>query len=106
MEDLNVTHSPSLSVSQTDPAPQTTTWILHNATYPVPIADESVNFGLLGVSVIAVFVMILLMMVMVLRYIAHQKGTYYTNEEDLAFKSDPEVQDVSESLEDPEEEEP
>jgi len=47
--------------------------------------------------------MILLMMVMVLRYIAHQKGTYYTNEEDLAFKSDPEVQDVSESLEDPEE---
>lgn len=46
--------------------------------------------------------MILLMMVMVLRYIAHQKGTYYTNEEDLAFKSDPEVQDVSESPEDPE----
>lgn len=47
--------------------------------------------------------MILLMMVMVLRYIAHQKGTYYTNEEDLAFKSDPEEQDVSESPEDPEE---
>lgn len=101
-----MTDSPSLSISRTDPAPQTTTWILHNVTYAAPIADESVHLIILGVSVIAVFVMILLMMVMVLRYIAHQKGTYYTNEEDLAFKSDPEEQDVSESPEDPEEEEP
>ncbi|KAK7126691.1 hypothetical protein R3I94_018015 [Phoxinus phoxinus] len=106
MEDLNVTHSPSLSINPTDPAPQDTTWILHNATYAAPIADESVHLIIAGVSLIAVFVMILLMMVIVLRYIAHQKGTYYTNEEDIAFKSDPEVEDVSESPEDPEEEEP
>lgn len=34
---------------------------------------------------------------------AHQKGTYYTHEESLAFKSDPEVQEVTEDPEDPEE---
>lgn len=46
--------------------------------------------------------MILIMMIVVLRYIAHQKGSYYTHEEALVFKSDPEVQ-VPESPEDPEE---
>ncbi len=33
---------------------------------------------------------------------AHQKGTYYTQEENLAFKSDPEMQEVTDDLEDPE----
>lgn len=47
--------------------------------------------------------MILLMMIVVLRYHYHQKGSYYTHEEALVFKSDSEVQDVPESLEDPEE---
>uniref|UniRef100_A0A673KKV4 Neurexin/syndecan/glycophorin C domain-containing protein n=1 Tax=Sinocyclocheilus rhinocerous TaxID=307959 RepID=A0A673KKV4_9TELE len=46
-----------------------------------------------GISVIAVVVMILLIMIVVLRFMAHQKGTYYTHEETLAFKSDPEVQE-------------
>uniref|UniRef100_A0A672PC22 Si:ch211-227m13.1 n=1 Tax=Sinocyclocheilus grahami TaxID=75366 RepID=A0A672PC22_SINGR len=49
-------------------------------------------------------VMILLIMIVVIRFMAHQKGTYYTHEETLAFKSDPEVQEVTEDLEDPEEE--
>uniref|UniRef100_A0A673L8I5 Neurexin/syndecan/glycophorin C domain-containing protein n=1 Tax=Sinocyclocheilus rhinocerous TaxID=307959 RepID=A0A673L8I5_9TELE len=44
-------------------------------------------------SVIAVVVMILLIIIVVLRFMAHQKGTYYTHEEALAFKSDPEVQE-------------
>lgn len=43
--------------------------------------------------------MILLIMIVVLRFMAHQKGTYYTHEENLAFKNDPEV---TEDLEDPE----
>lgn len=46
--------------------------------------------------------MILLIMIVVLRFMAHQKGTYYTHEEKLAFKNEPEVQEVTEDLEDPE----
>ncbi len=46
--------------------------------------------------------MILLIMIVVLRFMAHQKGTYYTHEENLAFKSDPEMQEVTDDLEDPE----
>ncbi|XP_067270881.1 glycophorin-C-like [Pseudorasbora parva] len=118
MEDLNVT-SPSVPLTEIigdyiispDPALLTTVPVLqvttlHNATYVAPIADQSEQLILLGVSVIAVVVMILLMMIVVLRYLAHQKGTYYTNEEALAFKSNPEVQDALESPEDPDEEEP
>lgn len=37
---------------------------------------------------------ILLLMIVVLRYIAHQKGTYHTHEEALTFESDPNVQIV------------
>ncbi|KAK9967692.1 hypothetical protein ABG768_002071 [Culter alburnus] len=109
MGQLNVTPNPTLSLSPNDTDQQATPWTAHNATYMAPSAesaDESVNLILIGVSVIAVVVMILLMMLVVLRYHYHQKGSYYTHEEALAFKSDPEVQDVPESLEDPEEEEP
>lgn len=66
------------------------------------IADESVYGILLGVSVIAVLVTIVLISVVVLRYISHQKGTYYTYEESLVFKSDPEMLDMPESPDDEE----
>uniref|UniRef100_A0A8C1JGS5 Uncharacterized protein n=1 Tax=Cyprinus carpio TaxID=7962 RepID=A0A8C1JGS5_CYPCA len=52
-----------------------------------------------SVSVIAAAVMILLIIIVVLRFMAHQKGTYYTHEEALAFKGDPEVQDFTEDSE-------
>lgn len=45
-------------------------------------------------------------MIVVLRYVAHQKGTYYTHEEALTFKSDPDVQivqEIQDSQEDSEE---
>lgn len=51
---------------------------------------------LLGVSIVAVFVVILLLVIVVLRYMAHQKGTYYTHEEALTLKSDPDVKIVQE----------
>lgn len=97
------------------PEIQTTVPLLHNDTSgeitnatkvgPIgssSIADESVYGILLGVSVIAVLVTIVLISVVVLRYISHQKGTYYTNEEALVFKSDPEMQDMPESQDDEE----
>ncbi|KAI7790975.1 hypothetical protein IRJ41_006138 [Triplophysa rosa] len=67
---------------------------------------ESVEAALLGVSVVAVVVVILLLMIVVLRYMAHQKGTYYTHEEALTFESDPDVQivqDIQDIQEDSEE---
>lgn len=102
----------------TVPALQDSPWTLNNDTSsditdtmedPMIGMASSTDAVLLGVSVIAVVVMILLIMIVVLRFMAHQKGTYYTHEENLAFKSDPEVQEVTEDLEDPEnpeEEEP
>ncbi|XP_050951028.1 uncharacterized protein LOC127153812 isoform X2 [Labeo rohita] len=66
-------------------------------------STESVAGVLLGVSIIAAFVIILLISVVILRFMAHQKGTYYTHEEALAFKSDPEMLEVTEDPEDPEE---
>ncbi|XP_051549198.1 glycophorin-C-like [Myxocyprinus asiaticus] len=70
-----------------------------------PAIFESVDSILLGVSLLAVAVVLLLLLLVVLRYIAHQKGTYYTHEEALALKSDPEVQEVQNMPEEPEEEE-
>ncbi|XP_051980505.1 glycophorin-C [Xyrauchen texanus] len=77
----------------------------NNDTYMAREMFESVDGILLGVSVVAVVVVLLLLLVVVLRYIAHQKGTYNTHEEALALKSDPEVQEVQNVPEESEEEE-
>lgn len=110
-----------IPTSPTVPALTTSAWTLNTDTSSnvtdteedpsigMASSTESVYAVLLGVSVIAVVVMILLIMIVVLRFMAHQKGTYYTQEENLAFKSDPEMQEVTDDLEDPEnpeEEEP
>ncbi|KAA0712082.1 hypothetical protein E1301_Tti012817 [Triplophysa tibetana] len=55
---------------------------------------ELMDAALLGVSVVAVIVVILLLAIVILRYMAHQKGTYHTHEEALTFKKDPDVQIV------------
>ncbi|KAK2906838.1 hypothetical protein Q8A67_005823 [Cirrhinus molitorella] len=93
--------------------PQTSAWnsqndtstniisAMEDPTIGIASSTESVDHVLLGISAIAVFVMILLIVLVIFRFMAHQKGTYYTNEEALAFKSDPEVQEVTEDPEDP-----
>ncbi|XP_056615760.1 glycophorin-C-like isoform X2 [Triplophysa dalaica] len=67
---------------------------------------ESMDAAVLGVSVVAVVVVILLLMIVVLRYMAHQKGTYHTHEQALTFEGDPDVQivqDIQDFQEDSEE---
>ncbi|TRY69766.1 hypothetical protein DNTS_021675 [Danionella cerebrum] len=64
-----------------------------------PADEESVYGVVLGVSIIAVLMVILFVSIVLVRYISHQKGTYYTNEEDFVFKSDPDMQEIPESPE-------